>query len=51
MLHENGYLAPFWNMYITYDNTADNELVKISKKYGGFANFVSEEQSKISPKQ
>ncbi len=47
MLHKNGYLAPFWNMYITYDNAADNELLKISKKYGGFADFVSEEQSKI----
>lgn len=44
MLKESGYLAPFWNMYITYDNEADNDLLKLSKKYGGFADFVSKEQ-------
>ncbi|WMJ87448.1 class I SAM-dependent methyltransferase [Anaerocolumna sp. MB42-C2] len=45
MLKDNGYLAPFWNMYITYDNEADKNLLKLSKKYGGFADFVSEEES------
>ena len=44
MLRENGYIAPFWNMYITYDDEADNDLLELSKKYGGFADFVSEEQ-------
>lgn len=41
-LKENGYLALYWNMYITYDNEIDNELVKLSNKYGGFADFLSE---------
>lgn len=44
MLKKGGYLAPFWNMYLTLDNEADNELIKLSHKYGGFADFVSEEQ-------
>lgn len=44
MLTENGYLALFWNMYITYDNDADSDLLKLSNKYGGFADFVNEEQ-------
>lgn len=44
MLTENGYLALIWNMYITYDNDADNDLLKLSNKYGGFADFVNEEQ-------
>lgn len=41
-LKENGFLALFWNMYITYDNEIDNELLEISNKYGGFADFLSE---------
>lgn len=40
-LKENGYLALFWNMYITYDNDLDDELVAISDKYGGLADFKS----------
>lgn len=40
-LKDNGHLALFWNMYITYDNELDNELLEISKKYGGFADFLS----------
>lgn len=40
-LKDNGYLALFWNMYITYDNDLDNELIDISNKYGGFADFLS----------
>ncbi len=44
MLKENGFLALFWNMYLTYDNDADNDLLKLSNKYGGFADFVNEEQ-------
>lgn len=45
LLAEGGYLAPFWNMYLVYDNDADNDLLKLSNKYGGFADFVNEEQS------
>jgi len=41
ILKKRGYLAPFWNMYITYDNELDNELLAISAKYGGFADFLS----------
>ena len=40
-LKANGHLALLWNMYITYDNPLDNELVAISSKYGGFADFLS----------
>lgn len=43
-LKSSGYLAPFWNMYITFDNDVDNELLQISRKYGGFADFLSEEE-------
>ena len=42
-LKDGGSLALFWNMYITYENTIDNELVSISQKHGGFADFLSEE--------
>lgn len=42
VLKNNGHLAIFWNMYITYDNALDNELLAISNKYGGFADFLSE---------
>ncbi len=34
-------MALFWNMYIAYNNDLDNELLEISKKYGGFADFLS----------
>lgn len=40
-LKDTGYLALFWNMYITYDNDLDNELIEISNKHGGFASFLS----------
>lgn len=40
-LKNEGYLALFWNMYITYNNDLDNELLEISKKYGGLADFLS----------
>lgn len=40
-LKDKGYLALFWNMYITYDNDLDRELVRLSNKYGGFADFLS----------
>lgn len=42
-LKDDGYLALLWNMYITYDNDLDNELLAISNKYGGFADFLSED--------
>ena len=31
-------------MYITFDNDLDNELVAISNKYGGFADFLSSDE-------
>ncbi|NCB04057.1 MAG: class I SAM-dependent methyltransferase [Clostridia bacterium] len=46
-LKEKAFLAPFWNMYITYDNVIDNELLEISNKYGGFADFLSEKECEI----
>lgn len=45
LLEDKGYLALFWNMYLTHDNEEDNDLLKISDKYGGFADFVNEEQA------
>lgn len=42
-LKENGFLAPFWNMYITYDTDIDKELLEISYKYLGMADFLDEE--------
>lgn len=43
-LKEGAYLAPFWNMYITYDNALDNDLTELSNKYGGFADFLTENE-------
>lgn len=43
-LKDNAYLALFWNMYVLYDNPLDHELLKLSNKYGGFADFVNEAQ-------
>lgn len=40
-LKDGGYLALLWNMYITFDNEIDNELIEISDKYGGIADFLS----------
>lgn len=41
-LKDNGYIALFWNMYLLDDSNADKELLEISKRYGGIADFVSE---------
>lgn len=46
LLKKGGYLAPFWNMYLYYDNEEDRELLKLSEKYRGFADFVEEKQAK-----
>lgn len=46
-LKDNGYLAPFWNMYITFENEVDKELLEISRKYGGLADFLSEDECEI----
>ena len=43
ILRDNGHLALFWNMYITYNNELDHELIEISNKYGGFADFLTVE--------
>ena len=41
-LKENGYIALFWNMYVLNDNDSDKELLEISKRYGGIADFLTE---------
>jgi len=43
-LKDNGFLALFWNMYIMYNNDDDKELYSISKRHGGFADFLSENE-------
>ena len=43
-LKDNGFLALFWNMYIVFDNDSDWELLSISKRHGGFADFLSESE-------
>ncbi len=47
ILKDKGHLAVFWNMYITFDNPLDDELLSISKKYGGFADFLSENECEV----
>ncbi len=42
ILKDNGYLALFWNMYVLDDSDTDKELLEISKRYGGIADFVTE---------
>ncbi len=44
MLKENGNLALFWNMYLINNNENNNDLMRLSNKYGGFADFLNEEQ-------
>ncbi len=43
-LKRRGHLALMWNMYITYPNDLDTELLQLSGKYGGFADFLSESE-------
>lgn len=42
VLKDTGYLSLFWNMYVLNDNDTDKELLEISKRYGGIADFVTE---------
>ena len=42
-LKDNGYIALFWNMYILYDNELDKEILELSNRYGGMADFLKEE--------
>lgn len=42
VLKGNGYLAILYNMYILKDCEQDRELLTLSEKYGGFADFVVE---------
>ena len=46
ILKDNGYLSLFWNMYVLNDNDTDKELLEISKRYGGIADFVTETECK-----
>ncbi len=41
-LKDNGYIVLFWNMYVLNNNDTDKELLEISKRYGGIADFVTE---------
>ncbi len=42
ILKDNGYITLFWNMYVLNDSDTDKELLEISKRYGGIADFVTE---------
>ena len=44
ILKDNAYIALFWNMYVFSDNDVDRELLELSKRYGGIADFVSESE-------
>jgi SAM-dependent methyltransferase len=41
VLRDRGYLALFWNMYLTRDNELDRDLLALSAHYGGFADFLT----------
>lgn len=45
LLRNGGYLAPFWNMYLYDDSEESRELLELSRKYGGFADFINEKQA------
>lgn len=51
LLKDGGYLTTFWNMYLYDDREEHMELIRLSKKYGGFADFVTEEEAKIRIQQ
>lgn len=42
ILKKNGQLAVLYNMYVTTDCEQDTELLALSNKHGGFADFVDE---------
>lgn len=42
ILKSNGRLAIVYNMYVLVDCVQDEDLFELSKKYGGFADFVAE---------
>lgn len=43
-LKKDGYLAPFWNMYLYDDREEDQKLIELLDKYGGFY-FVTETEA------
>ena len=43
-LRKHGVLAPFWNMYLYDGSKEQQELVALSNRFGGFADFVSEKE-------
>ena len=45
ILKSQGSLAILYNMYLVENNEQDNELLALSHKYGGFADFVTAKQS------
>lgn len=40
-LNENGSLALLWNLYLYDERQEHQELLELSRKYGGFADFIS----------
>lgn len=45
LLKNGGYLAPFWNMYLYDESEESRELIELSRKYGGIADFVNIRQA------
>lgn len=45
ILKSQGSLAILYNMYLVEDTEQDRELLNLSNKYGGFADFVTANQS------
>lgn len=45
ILKPQGSIAILYNMYLVTDNEQDTELLALSNKYGGFADFVTVKQS------
>lgn len=43
-LKTGGFLALLWNMYVVSDTEADRELLAISDRYGGIADFLTESE-------
>ena len=45
-LKKGGYLALMWNMYLYDDREEHQQLIQLSNKYGGFADFVTMDNAK-----
>lgn len=45
LLKPGAYLAPFWNMYVYDSRKEHEELIELSKRYHGFADFLTFSQA------